>query len=177
MWNIDSSWTLFLDRDGVINERIPDGYVRSVPEFIFLDGAKEAIRRASGVFGRILVVTNQQGIGKGLMTERNLSDVHGYMQEMIAASGGRIDACYFAPQLSAEKSPMRKPGTGMALAAREAFPEIDFSRSVIIGDSHSDMQFGRNLGMKTVFVTGKNEDPGVVDLVTGSLEEAITKLI
>lgn len=176
-WNIDASWTLFLDRDGVINERIPDGYVRSTDEFVLLEGADRAIARASEVFGRIVVVTNQQGIGKGIMTERNLSEVHDYMNAMIAKSNGRIDGYYFAPQLAAENSPMRKPGTGMGLAAQKDFPEIDFQKSIIIGDSKSDMEFGRNLGMKTVFVTGKSEAPGNVDLVVDSLEEAVNRLL
>jgi D-glycero-D-manno-heptose 1,7-bisphosphate phosphatase len=78
MWNIDASWTLFLDRDGVVNKRLMNDYVKSVGEFELLPDVDEAIRLAGSVFGTIVVVTNQQGIGKGLMTERNLSDIHAY---------------------------------------------------------------------------------------------------
>ena len=65
---IDRGWTLFLDRDGVINRRIVDDYVKSWDQFKFLPGVPDAIKRLAGVFGRIIVVSNQQGIGIGLMT-------------------------------------------------------------------------------------------------------------
>lgn len=177
-WNIDKSWTLFLDRDGVINRRIPDDYVREISEFHLLEGVAEAIAKASKHFGYVIVVTNQQGIGKGLMTERNLSDIHRYLQESIMKKGGKINAFYHAPNLAAENHPMRKPGPGMGLAAREEFPAIDFSKSVMIGDSVSDIEFGAGLGMKTVFITTKHPSVDMpVDLSAGSLEEAINTII
>lgn len=78
-WGIDHTWTLFLDRDGVINERLMGAYVRSIDEFKFLQEIPETIAQLSTIFGRVIVVTNQQGIGKGLMTERNLEEVHAYI--------------------------------------------------------------------------------------------------
>lgn len=151
-WDIDSTWTLFLDRDGVINERIMGGYVTKPTEFIFLPEVKEAISQLSRKFNRIFVVTNQQGIGKGLMSERNLMEVHTYMNDEVYKSGGKIDKCYFATNLAEENSNLRKPNTGMAKLAKMEFPEIDFSRSVMVGDSDSDIAFGKKLGMKTVRV-------------------------
>jgi D-glycero-alpha-D-manno-heptose 1-phosphate guanylyltransferase len=147
---IDQTWTLFLDRDGVINERIVGDYVKRVEDFHFMPGALNAIVEFSKTFQRIIVVTNQQGIGKGLMTERNLLDVHRYMQSEVEKHRGKIDAAYFAPQLSAENSEMRKPNTGMAKQAQTDFPEIDFSKAVMIGDSDSDIAFGQKAGMITV---------------------------
>ena len=147
---IDESWTLFLDRDGVINERIVGDYVKNIEEFQFIPGALEAIARFSKLFGRLVVVTNQQGIGKGLMTERNLMDVHRYMCSEIEKHGGKIDAVYFAPQLAKENSQLRKPNIGMALLAQQDFPEINFQKAVMIGDSDSDILFGQSLGMITV---------------------------
>lgn len=149
-WGIDASWTLFLDRDGVINERKMGGYIQSVGEFRFLPEVKEAISLLSKYFGRIVVVTNQQGIAKKIMTERNLMEIHTYMLEQVAKAGGKIDRCYFAPGLKGEDNELRKPKAGMAFQAQHDFPEIDFSRSVMVGDSDSDMIFGTNLGMKTV---------------------------
>jgi D-glycero-alpha-D-manno-heptose 1-phosphate guanylyltransferase len=154
---IDQSWTLFLDRDGVINERIVGDYVKHVEDFHFMPGALDAIVQFSKTFQRIIVVTNQQGIGKGLMTERNLLDVHRYMQSEVEKHGGKLDAVYFAPQLSAENSDLRKPNIGMAKQAQADFPEIDFSKAVMIGDSDSDIVFGQKAGMITVKLD--NVDP------------------
>ncbi len=152
-WNIDGTWTLFLDRDGVINERIMGDYVKSPDEFVFLEGVKEAIALLSRKFNRVIVVTNQQGVGKGIMTERNLLEIHTYMSDEVYRAGGKIDKCYFAPALAGDESDdMRKPKTGMAELARMEFPEIEFSRSVMVGDSDTDIEFGRKLGMKTVRV-------------------------
>lgn len=149
---IDKSWTLFLDRDGVINRRFEGDYVKRVEEFELLPGVVEAIAKFSQHFGRVLVVTNQQGIGKGLYTVADLDRIHDHLHHEVEKAGGKIDAVYFAPQLEKEKSPMRKPGTGMALQAQQDFPEIDFSKSIMVGDTRSDMLFGRNAGMHTVFI-------------------------
>jgi histidinol phosphatase-like enzyme len=80
---LDSSWTLFLDRDGVINVNKPESYVFNTKEFIFCEGALEAIARVSKVFGKVIVITNQRGVGKGLMTEEDLQEIHSYMKEKI----------------------------------------------------------------------------------------------
>jgi D-glycero-D-manno-heptose 1,7-bisphosphate phosphatase len=151
-WKIDKSWTLFLDRDGVINTRFPGDYVKCVDEFEFLPGAKDAIAKFSNVFGKIIVVTNQQGIARGIYSHADLNSIHEHMKSELEKSGGKIEAVYYAPQSSAENSPMRKPGIGMALQAKKDFPEIDFSKAIIVGDSQSDMEFGKTAGMKTIFV-------------------------
>lgn len=153
---IDKSWTLFLDRDGVINVRFPGDYVKCVEEFEFIPGAINAIVRFSKIFGRIIVVTNQQGIAKGIYSHEDLDCIHAHMKAEIKKAGGKIDAVYYAPQAASENSPMRKPGTGMALQAKKDFPEIDFSKSVMIGDTQSDMEFGKAMGMKLIFI---GDDP------------------
>lgn len=149
---IDKSWTLFLDRDGVINRRIVDGYVHKWEEFEFLPGVLDSIKIFAGIFGRIIVVSNQQGIGKGLMTENELTDVHSRMVAEIEKTGGRIDGIYHCPFLEKDHSFLRKPSVGMALKARKDFPEIHFRKSVMAGDSLSDMLFGKRLKMYTVFL-------------------------
>jgi histidinol-phosphate phosphatase family protein len=162
---IDKSWTLFLDRDGVINRLRENDYVKNWSEFEFLPGAKESIRGFSDLFGRIVVVTNQQGIGKGIYTVEDLESIHLNMVLEVILSGGRIDRVYFAPQLEKEKSNMRKPNTGMAEKAAEDFPEINFEQSIIIGDSTSDMEFGKRKGMKTILVGEKQINPDDLSLI------------
>ncbi|MDR1793032.1 MAG: HAD-IIIA family hydrolase [Bacteroidales bacterium] len=151
---ITPQWTLFLDRDGVINQRIIGDYVKKQEEFVLLERVKEAIDILSGIFGLIIVVTNQQGIGKGLMTEKDLENVHQYMQQLLDY---KVNKIYYAPALASENSVLRKPNIGMALQAQKDFPQIDFSRSIMVGDSVSDMLFGVNAGMKTVFLSSKND--------------------
>jgi D-glycero-D-manno-heptose 1,7-bisphosphate phosphatase len=171
--NIDKRWSLFLDRDGVINERLIGDYVKNWEEFKFLPGSIEAIAKASEVFGRIVVVTNQQGIAKGLYSAEDLLLIHNQMIAETNKAGGRIDAVYFAPALASENSNLRKPATGMALQAKAEFPEIDFSKSIMVGDSESDIVFGNTLGMFTVFISGQNQQPEntKADMVLGSLKE------
>jgi histidinol-phosphate phosphatase family protein len=151
---VDRNWTLFLDRDGVINRRIVGDYAKSWSDFEFLPGVTDAIRSFSGIFGKIIVVTNQQGVGKGMMTSGDVMRIHEQMQREIEQSGGRLDAVFFSPHLVSEHNFIRKPGLGMALQARKKFPEIHFNRSIMAGDSLSDMTFGKRSGMKTVLISG-----------------------
>ncbi|AEA46001.1 D-glycero-alpha-D-manno-heptose-1,7-bisphosphate 7-phosphatase [Fluviicola taffensis] len=170
-WNLDQSWTLFLDRDGVINERIMDDYVKLPEEFILLPGVSKAISKANQLFSSVFVVTNQQGIGKGLMTERNLLTIHDYCSELLKVDNARIDRYYFAPNLASENSLLRKPNSGMALLAKEEFPTVDFNKSIMVGDSDSDIEFGKKLGMKTVFINHQDlEAHKTADLTFDSLE-------
>jgi histidinol-phosphate phosphatase family protein len=174
---IDSTWPLFLDRDGVINERLIDDYVKQLNELRILPKIPEAIADFSTYFGRIVVVTNQQGIGRGMMTEDDLSLVHGFIEEVIKTAGGRIDQFYFAPQLKQENSNYRKPGTGMGLKAQSDYPEIDFSKSLMIGDSESDIEFGMKLGMKTVMLTNDRNITTKADYIFENLYQVSKELI
>lgn len=162
-WKVSKEWTLFLDRDGVINKRIPDSYVKYPEEFVFIKDVCTTIAKCSEIFGNIFVVTNQQGIGKGLMTEGNLSEVHRFMLDGIEEAGGKISAVYFAPQMASENSIMRKPNPGMGLKAKEQFPEVDFEKAIMIGDSNSDIEFGKKLGMKTVKIGKGKPDASNAD--------------
>jgi D-glycero-D-manno-heptose 1,7-bisphosphate phosphatase len=154
---IDTTWTLFLDRDGVINKRIEGDYIRSWEQFEFLPGVTEALKAFAAVFGKIIVVSNQQGVGKGLMTNKDVREIHDKMTSEILGHGGRIDRVYHSPFLERENSIHRKPNVGMALQARKDFPGIRFRRSVMSGDSISDMVFGKRLNMTTVFIGTKPE--------------------
>ncbi len=150
---VDRGWTLFLDRDGVLNRRVIGDYVRSVKDFEWLPGVLSALVLLRREFGRIVVVTNQQGIGKGLMTEEDVNRVHAALSAGAAAAGVHLDAILHCPALAADRDPCRKPSPGMALRARELFPEIAFERSVMVGDSPSDIGFGESLHMYTIGIT------------------------
>jgi histidinol-phosphate phosphatase family protein len=175
-WQIDATWTLFLDRDGVINERIFGGYITKVDEFKFLPGVESAIAGLTKKFNRLIVVTNQQGIGKGLMTERNVLEIHSYMCDRVHLEGGKIDKCYFAPNLKGAEDDLRKPNPEMANMAKMEFSEIEFKRSIMIGDTDSDILFGKNVGMFTVRI--KTEEPiGLeADLTVDSLNEFLKRI-
>ena len=140
-----SDWCLFLDRDGVINRRIVDGYVRSWSEFEFLPGALDAVRRLSGWAPRLVVVTNQQGVGKGLMTTDELAAIHGRMVREAGAVGGRIDAVLTCEHLATDSCSCRKPLAGMVTRWLEDHPDVDPRRSVVVGDASTDMEMGRAL--------------------------------
>ncbi|MFM2155779.1 MAG: hypothetical protein RL516_528 [Bacteroidota bacterium] len=156
----NKTWTLFLDRDGVINKELRDDYVTRWEDFVFEVGALSALAKLSAIFGRIIIVTNQRGIGIQKMTEEDLNAIHQQMQKAIEDEGGRIDAIYFAP--AADRSDIRrKPNPVMALEAQNNFPEIDLLKAVIVGNSISDMEFGRNAGMITVFIDEKKKFSGV----------------
>jgi len=149
--NIDKSWTLFLDRDGVINHDKDNDYILNWDEFRFYDTTLEAMAILANYFQRIVITTNQKGVGKGLMTIAELNNIHSNMLLQIEQAGGKIDKAYYCADL-ADDSPDRKPNPGMAYQAKLDFPEIDLSKSIIVGNRISDMGFGRNAGMHTVFV-------------------------
>ncbi len=155
---ITGEWTLFLDRDGVINKKLDGTYVMNPEQFEILPGVAEAIGMLSTMFGRIIVVTNQQGIGKELMTHEDVANVHDKMIEAIAWSGGRIDEIYYCPDLDWEDSPNRKPNPGMGFMAKGDFPDIDFRKSIMVGDSISDVSFGKALKMITVRISNGRDD-------------------
>jgi D-glycero-D-manno-heptose 1,7-bisphosphate phosphatase len=147
----DRRSTVFLDRDGVINRRREGSYVTTWAEFEFLPRATEALRRLVESGYRIIVVTNQRGIARGRMTEADLRQVHGRLLEEARLAGGAIAAIYYCPHEIGECR-CRKPETGLFLEARREFADIDFSASVVIGDSPSDMEAGQRLGCRTILV-------------------------
>jgi D-glycero-D-manno-heptose 1,7-bisphosphate phosphatase len=159
---IDNNWTLFLDRDGVINHEKHKDYIHTWDEFYFYEDAKEAIASFSSKFKYIIIVTNQRGIGKGLTRQADVENIHKNMVAEIEKGGGRIDAVYFCPDLD-ESSPNRKPNPGMGLQALKNFPGIDTGKSIMVGNTISDMQFGRNLGFRTIFLTTTRPEVNLAD--------------
>ena len=155
--DIDKSWTLFLDRDGVINEDKAGSYIFNANEFVFMKGAPEFFKKLTEKFSRIIVITNQRGVGRGLMSGDDLTAIHQKMTDGINAVDGKVDHIYFASSINND-DPLRKPNPGMALKAKADFPSIDFSKSIMVGNKHSDMLFGKNAGMYTVFIASTNPE-------------------
>jgi D-glycero-alpha-D-manno-heptose 1-phosphate guanylyltransferase len=156
---INKNWTLFLDRDGVINEDKVGSYIFNPDEFVFMEGTLQVFKRISELFGRIIVITNQRGVEKKLMTVEDLEAIHKKMIAGIKNTGGRIDHIYYCTALE-NRHPLRKPNPGMAFQAKKDFPEIDFSKTIMVGNNLSDMLFGKNAGLHTIFV--KTTQPGIV---------------
>lgn len=149
--------TVFLDRDGVINEKAPEGnYVRRVEDLKLLPGAAAAIARLNHAGLRVVVVTNQRGVALGLYSKEDVLQIHAALERMLAHEGARLDGFYFCPHEEGACD-CRKPQPGLFEQARTDFPEIDPASSVMIGDSPSDVEFGRGLGMRTVLINGSSE--------------------
>ncbi len=150
---MDKSWTIFLDRDGVLNVDNVKGYVLGVEQLKLMDGVKDAMRKIAAIFGRVIVCTNQRAVGKGLLSIDELHRMNHQISKWITETGGRIDKFYYATDLD-EHAWNRKPNPGMALKAQQDFSEIDFSKSIMVGNNLSDMQFARNAGIKhTIFLS------------------------
>lgn len=175
----DNRWTLFLDRDGVINEDKVGSYIFNPDEFHFMKGAPEFFKQLTEKFGHIIVVTNQRGVGRGLMTEEDLTAIHLKMTTAINDVSGKIDGIYYAPAI-VNNDPMRKPNPGMAFRAKADFPSINLSKSIMIGNKHSDMLFGKNAGMYTVFIATTNPETDFphpnIDLRFDLLEDFVKAL-
>ncbi len=176
---IDHSWTLFLDRDGVINVDKDGSYIFHPDEFRFTEGGPDIFKKLAERFDRIVIVTNQRGVGRGLMTEATLHEIHQHMTSEITEAGGRIDAIYYCTSMHNDH-PERKPNPGMAVRAKLNFPDIDLSRSIMVGNNLSDMHFGRNAGMYTAFIRStrpQQEFPHPeIDLAFNTLEDFVKAL-
>jgi D-glycero-D-manno-heptose 1,7-bisphosphate phosphatase len=150
--------TVFLDRDGVINKKMPEGaYVTSWANFQLLPGAPEAIAQLNQAGLRVVVVSNQRGIALGLYSAQDVETIHANLQRELKKLGAHVDAFYFCPH-DKQDCNCRKPLPGMFDSAQQDFPGIRAAESVMIGDSLSDIEFGRRLGMWTIFVdSGPNQ--------------------
>jgi D-glycero-D-manno-heptose 1,7-bisphosphate phosphatase len=172
--------TVFLDRDGILNEKMPEHrYVTRWEEFRVLPGVPEALRRLNEAGLRVVVVSNQRGIAKGLYTAADLEAMHAQFQRLLEREGARIDGFFICPH-EADECNCRKPLPGLFEQAVARFPEITAASSVMIGDSPSDVEFGRRVGMRTILVGARDragEDAVGADLRFASLPEAVDALL
>jgi D-glycero-D-manno-heptose 1,7-bisphosphate phosphatase len=174
---------VFLDRDGVLNRKLPEGaYVSDWTEFQWLPGAVEAIARMNRAGLTVIVVSNQRGVALGRVSIPQLELIHARMQSHLAAQGARLDAIYYCPH-DRGQCDCRKPGIGLFAQAAKDFPEVHAGNSVVIGDSLSDIEAGRRLGMTAIFIQGEpdRQKAGAVsaaslaDAVADSLLQAVEK--
>jgi D-glycero-D-manno-heptose 1,7-bisphosphate phosphatase len=168
----------FLDRDGVLNRKAPEGqYITRWEDVAFLARAADAVRLLNQAHFSVIVVSNQRCVAKGLLTVEELELIHRRMVEHFAASNASITAVYFCPHDIPSACPCRKPAPGMLFqAAREH--QIDLTQSWMVGDSDSDVLAGRNAGCRTVRILRADAVPQVeTDLSVLSLFEAAQKLI
>ena len=141
--------TLFLDRDGVLNRHILGDYVRTPEMWEWMPGILQAMALWAGKFRHIVLVTNQRGVGKGIMTDAQLAQVHAHMMQGVLEAGGRIDLILACTSVS-EDDPRRKPNPGMFYEACNLFPDIDVKSSVMLGDAPSDAAFAKNIRMNFI---------------------------
>lgn len=160
--------TVFLDRDGVINRKLPEGeYVSSLDRFTLLPGVPQAIARLNLAGLRVLVVTNQRGVALGKYSLSTIGSLHAHLAQLLSTHGATIDAFYVCPHDKAACD-CRKPAPGLFLQAQRQFPQINPATSVLIGDSYSDILFGAQLGIATIFIEGDptHRKPGAEKALT-----------
>ena len=135
--------TLILDRDGTINVHIIGDYVRKWDNFEFIPNVVDTIARWSKLVKHIFIVTNQRGIGKGKYTEDDLAYIHAHMVAEIEKAGGHINGIYFCSSLT-EEDIRRKPGRGMFDDILREHPDVDPTKTLMIGDTDVDRDFANN---------------------------------
>ena len=176
---------VFLDRDGVTNRKPPEGqFVRCWRDFEFLPGAESAVAALNRSGRQVIVISNQRGIALGLYTRADVETLHTKLQEHMAKHGAHIDAFYYCPH-DRNQCDCRKPKTGLFEQVFRDFPEASAQNSIVIGDSISDIQAARTLGLLAIFVQGdpKTQKPGaekaaaLADAVANSLIEAVQKYL
>jgi D-glycero-D-manno-heptose 1,7-bisphosphate phosphatase len=165
---------IFLDRDGVIIENRSD-YVRTWEDVEFIPGALQALAEIAGTHYAIVIVTNQAGVGRGLIPETVAHNLNESICDAIERAGGRVDGIYLCPHTTEDNCVCRKPKPGMLLqAAREH--DIDLSRSWMIGDAQTDLQAGNAAGTKSLLVlTGRGTEQQTLHGLQGlpSIAEAL----
>lgn len=179
--NVLSGFTIFLDRDGTLN---PDpGYIGSPDRFELFPGVAAALERLTRAGARLVVVTNQSGVGRGLFSSADLDAIHVKLRRLLQDAGVSLDAIYVCPHHPDERCHCRKPETGMIdRAVREL--GIDLSRSYLIGDHEKDMELAKRVGAKRVRVmTGEqgaqalSESGDDTAVLAPSFDEAVTWIL
>ncbi|MCL5991888.1 MAG: HAD family hydrolase [Bacteroidetes bacterium] len=168
---------IFFDRDGVVNFRIVGKYIKSAEDFRFMPDFIEFFKKIKTAGYLTILITNQQGIGKGLMTEKELETVHNFMQSKLKEfTGNNFDDIYYSSELAENNSFRRKPNPGMLLEAIEKW-DIDIENSWMIGDRKSDVKAGKRAGLKTILLKPvKNGDFPEADFLFRNLDEVYTNL-
>ncbi|MCP2258267.1 D-glycero-D-manno-heptose 1,7-bisphosphate phosphatase [Streptoalloteichus tenebrarius] len=173
---MDGLRAAFLDRDGTLNVKPPPGrYVTTPDGLALLPGAAAAVARLNQAGWVTVLVTNQRGVARGLMTEAALRAVHRRLLALLAAEGARLDALYSCVHQK-ESCGCRKPLPGLFLKAVADNPAIDLSRSVVIGDEETDVLAGKAAGTRAVRLAPPGT-PSTADHLATNLPEAVNWLL
>ena len=148
---------VFLDRDGVVNVDRRD-YVKSWREFDFLPSALDTLKLFAEKRIRVVIVTNQSAVNRGLVSLRSLKEIHRKMLAEIRVQGGDVEAIYFCPHTPTENCECRKPKPGMVLRAAKDL-DIDLSSSYVVGDSDKEVELARSLGIKCIRISATDSNP------------------
>lgn len=169
---------VFLDRDGVINKKMPEGqYVTKWEDLQFLPGVANAIAALKEAGFRVIVATNQRCVAKGLISLQDVDSIHQRMLAALAAANAVIDSVYCCPHEAQPPCDCRKPRPGMLLTAARAHG-LDLNSSWMIGDSESDVQAGKTAGCKTARILSSGETSSdTADIFAKSLLEAVQKIL
>lgn len=148
---------IFLDRDGVINRKLPENrYVANQKEFELIPGVRAALKILSKLGYLLIVVTNQRGIARGLMDETQLNEVHRHMKTMLEERDILLDGIYFCPHDRDEGCNCRKPQPGMILEAATQL-NIDLDQSFMVGDSDSDVAAAVSAGVRAIRISSETD--------------------
>ncbi len=177
---IFTSRVVFLDRDGVIC-RDRDDYVKSWHEFVWIPGAREALKRLNDNHYMTIVVTNQAGVARGITSQQAVEDIHKRMVREISQAGGKIERVYYCPHKSEDKCDCRKPKAGLLLKAARDFA-FNPKKSYLVGDKISDIEAGHRLGCTTIMIkNGENRDNTTgrnrADYTVSNLTEAVDLIL
>jgi histidinol-phosphate phosphatase family protein len=164
---MNKSKSIFLDRDGVLNKN-KDDYVKNISELEIFPYILEPIKKLQSAGFKIIVITNQSAINRGLMTEKHLNEIHEKIQSFLIPHNAKIDSFYYCPHTPAENCSCRKPKTGLLLKAIDDF-SIDVNSSWFIGDRDSDIQAGRSAGCKTLKIQHDFNLEKAVDVILKSI--------
>lgn len=185
MRNLHNKVFVFLDRDGVINRKPPEGkYVERWEDFHLLPGVAKAVADLNEAGCKVIVVTNQRGVALGKYSHTAVQTIHENLQKHLAALGAHIDAFYYCPH-DRGQCDCRKPAPGLILQAFRDFPEANAANAVMIGDSLSDIEAAHHIEMPAIFIEGPAEfqKPGAqqarlqADLICVSLAHAVAVIV
>jgi D-glycero-D-manno-heptose 1,7-bisphosphate phosphatase len=166
----------FLDRDGTINVKAPEGdYVKSPAEVTMIAGAAEAVARLNAAGIPVFVVSNQRGIALGRMTEADVAAVNATIGDALAAAGARVDAWYHCPH-DHDSCDCRKPRPGMLERAAAEHGIADLAQTVVVGDAESDAEAGRRVGAATLRIGHDVDDlAAAVDRIVSEARARTTR--
>jgi heptosyltransferase-2 len=176
--------TVFLDRDGTTNR--DTGYIKTPDELEVFPGAVEAIARLKQAGAKVVMITNQSGVGRGFFSLEMLGAIHARLREIFQAGGASLDGLYYCPHHPDDGCACRKPGTAMVERA-VADLGLDLSRAYVVGDQRCDIELARRIGAKGILVTtgptslealARLREEGMApDYVAANLGEAVNWLL